>query len=181
MQPVPLQIRPAEPRDAEGLAKVHVESWRAGYAAIVPPSFLSKVNLESRRAHFQIAIDSGKEEPALCEQDGVITGFVTLGRSRDGDAAPGWGEIWGIYVAPAHWRRGVGSALLAWALDLLARRGCRVVTLWVLADNRQARAFYEARGFCADGASKLIDLDFPLRALRYSLGARRPCTSKLLT
>lgn len=59
-----------------------------------------------------------------------------------------------IYVAPEQWGRGTGAALLGRAIDELVGRGWREVTLWVLAANDRARAFYSAFGFEPDGAAK---------------------------
>lgn len=58
-------------------------------------------------------------------------------------ARPGW--IDQLYVATPHRRSGLGSLLLADALD--EQRGA--VRLWVFARNAAARHFYESRGFHA--------------------------------
>jgi 3-methyladenine DNA glycosylase AlkD/GNAT superfamily N-acetyltransferase len=110
----------------------------------------------------------GKEETCVAERGGEVLGFVTLGACRDADVDPQRvGEIWGIYLAPQHWRQGAGSRLCRFAEQLLASRGCFEVKLWVLAGNDRARRFYEAMGFVADGAVKVLDLDAALEAVRY--------------
>ena len=43
---------------------------------------------------------------------GEVLGLVNTGPSRDADGLSSTIEIWAIYVAPEHWRRGVGSAVL---------------------------------------------------------------------
>lgn len=43
-------------------------------------------------------------------------------------------------------RAGIGSALFARAMGHVRERGLHGVALWVLAANRGAKAFYEARG-----------------------------------
>jgi len=35
------------------------------------------------------------------------------------------------------------------------------------ADNRRAREFYRVMGFAPDGATKMLDLSVPLKAVRY--------------
>ena len=57
-----------------------------------------------------------------------------------------------LYIEPSRWRAGVGRALLAEALARLRAAEWSEVTLWVLAGNSPARAFYERFGFAADGA-----------------------------
>jgi GNAT superfamily N-acetyltransferase len=55
-------------------------------------------------------------------------------------------------VHPDAWRTGIGRALMDVALGDLRAAGWRWVTLWVLAENQQARAFYARFGFPPDGA-----------------------------
>jgi GNAT superfamily N-acetyltransferase len=64
-------------------------------------------------------------------------------------------EIAAIYVTPDVWRTGVGTALLDAALTETRARGCKSMTLWVLADNHRARDFYARFGFTPDGAAML--------------------------
>lgn len=77
------------------------------------------------------------------------------------------GEIWGIYLAPLYWRKGIGTALCPYKERLLKKRRYRSATLWVFASNQQARRFYEAMGFKADGATRTLNLGAPLQAVRY--------------
>ncbi len=68
---------------------------------------------------------------------------------------------------PEHWRKGIGITLCKQSESMLASRGYSVATLWVLEANDQARRFYEAMGFRVDGASKILNLGAPLKAVRY--------------
>jgi ribosomal protein S18 acetylase RimI-like enzyme len=77
-------------------------------------------------------------------------------------------------VHPDVVRAGHGTALLAAALGQAAERGYQQTTLWVLASNAVARAFYERRGFVADGVTKDDDRgDFSLHEVRYVGGVAR--------
>ena len=70
------------------------------------------------------------------------------------------GEIWALYVAPEHWRQGVGLALWDGARDGLKDEGCTQVTLWVLLQNERALEFFEhAAGFKRD-MTTLKSVDF---------------------
>jgi GNAT superfamily N-acetyltransferase len=53
----------------------------------------------------------------------------------------------GLYVIPEEWGGGVAATLHDAALDRLREDGCAEARLWVLEDNRRARAFYERRGW----------------------------------
>ena len=85
----------------------------------------------------------------VCEDDGRVVGFVSLGDSRD---EPGKGELYAIYVVSEAWGSGAGPALMARALDAL--RGYPSATLWVLDDNPRARRFYEREGWILDGGRR---------------------------
>jgi GNAT superfamily N-acetyltransferase len=164
-----LSIRRAAPDDATALARVHVDSWRAAYRGLVPDSRLDGLDYERRATRFrERLLDKGPSETYVIERDGEIFGFVTLGACRDPDVEPERvGEIWGIYLAQQHWRQGTGTLLCRFAEQVLASRGYGEIKLWVLAGNSRARRFYEAMGFKADGASKMLDLGAPLEAVRY--------------
>lgn len=77
--------------------------------------------------------------------DGVIVGFATL-QVLDQRA---W-ELEDLFVAPAHMRRGIATAL---AEDLVSRAGRTVDRIEVTA-NPHAMAFYRSVGFVDDGVSE---------------------------
>lgn len=84
-----------------------------------------------------------------------MVGFCAVGTpTRDADAGSRVAEIGAIYVDPDVWRAGVGRALMDVALANLQAADWHAVTLWVLADNHQARDFYAQFGFEPDGAEK---------------------------
>ena len=109
------------------------------------------------------------EETYIFERNGEVFGFLTLGGCRDTDVDQRMtGEIWGIYLAPSHWRQGIGTVLCRYGERILKSRGYRLATLWVFSGNDQAKRFYEAMGFLPDGRSKEIDWGTLLTAVRYS-------------
>lgn len=148
-----MQIAPASHEDLEAVARVHVLSWQGAYADVLPPAYLASLSVERRASGWRQVLAQGTSELLVARQGDEIAGFVSCGRSRDQDAAAGTGEIWAIYVAPRHWSTGVGKALWLAARERLAAMGCSTVTLWVLAGNARAIAFYQAQGFAIDAAS----------------------------
>ena len=163
-----MDFRRATPRDAAGLAKVHVDSWHAAYREMLPESAVKGFTREWRTEGFRESIAAESEDTYVAEEHGEIVGFLTLGACRDSDLDPRTtGEIWGIYVASNHWRRGIGAYLCRHGESMLAARGYTEAVLWVFDANVQARRFYEAMGFEAHGASKEVNWGVPLKAVRY--------------
>jgi ribosomal protein S18 acetylase RimI-like enzyme len=163
-----MNLRRAIPDDATALAHVHVDSWRAAYRGLVPDEFLDSLDYCQRSLRFRESLATGSGETYLAEKDGEPFGILTVGACRDADLdRVTAGEIWGIYLAPQHWRKGLGRALFQRAEQMLQARGYTLATLWVLEGNQQARRFYEAMGFETDGASRVLNLGAPLKAIRY--------------
>ena len=149
-----MQVRTATAADAEQIARIHVETWRAAYHGQIPDRVLDALNVEDRAAFWNKRLAEPEGSVFVAEGDGVI-GFCDLVRSRDEDANPqAVGEIVAIYVLSQHWRKGAGRALCDCALAEARRRGFEEVTLWVLASNDRAKRFYEAMGFRLDGVAK---------------------------
>jgi len=164
-----MNIRPARVDDAPVLARVHVDSWRAAYRELVPESSLQGFSYQWREECFRESLATGAEETYVVQLDQEIVGFLTLDAARDPDLdASRTGEIWGIYISPDYWRRGIGKRLAEEAEKILKSRGYEHAVLWVLEGNQQARRFYEAMGFGLDGESKDIDWGTPLKAVRYA-------------
>jgi GNAT superfamily N-acetyltransferase len=110
----------------------------------------------------------------LAEEEGELLGFTACGESRDPDAGETTGEVRTLFVAAGGWGRGVGTALVAAALDDLRVRGLSEVTVWSFADNERANRFYEARGFSPDGTERTEDVWAGIREVRYRRGLGKP-------
>ena len=81
--------------------------------------------------------------------DGDGLGFAAV--------SPPW--LNGLYVRPEAWGTGVAERLHARAVETLRAAGVETARLWVLAENRRARRFYERRGWSADGTTR--DVPYP--------------------
>jgi len=161
-------LRVATPDDAASLAGVHVASWRAAYAGIVPEKVLEERDVAYRTVRLRTFLASAEAETYIAEQERRIAGFMTIGPSRDrDDDASRTGEIWGIYLHPSSWRMGIGTTLCRAEEEILCERGLQACTLWVLEKNDVAQAFYRAMGFRPDGATKGLTIGVDLTAIRY--------------
>jgi len=103
----------------------------------------------------------------LAEEESELLGFASCGESRDPDAGDNIGEVRNLFVVAGGWRRGVGGALMAAALEDMRERGYSEATVWSFAANVRANAFYESVGFTRDGAQKTEDAWAHLLEVRY--------------
>ena len=86
--------------------------------------------------------------------DGRLVGVVGLQRERHRKLSHK-AFVWGVYVAPAFRKRGLGRRLLRAALDhAAAMPGLRQVSLGVNVANSAAIALYESLGFQPYGIEK---------------------------
>ena len=103
----------------------------------------------------------------VAEEDGELLGFTACGESRDEDAGAETGEIRTFFVHPGSWRRGVGRALMAAALEDLRGRGHAEGTVWSFAGNTRANGFYSKQGFGRDGAGRTEEVWAHIPEVRY--------------
>lgn len=140
-------LREAELGDAEAIARVHVETWRAAYAGVVPDHYLIGMSVEGQSFQWKKLLRRPAERhlTLVAEVPGVgIVGFGSAGQARS-RPPPATGEIYTLYVATDWQGRGIGRALLQALLGRLARQGHAAAYLWVLAAN-PSRFFYERVG-----------------------------------
>lgn len=151
-----MQIRPATPDDAHGIAVVHVRAWQEAYRGLMPQPVLDELSIAEREAGWaRILADSDRpSQTIVAERDGAIAGWASFGAARDAEA-PGSGELWGIYAHPDAWSTGVGHALITAVENALREDGHETAYLWVLDGNERAASFYERHGWASDGARKV--------------------------
>ena len=122
-------IRPATMADLPRIAEIEVFNYRLNFYPIFRSDEfyfgeMTVPNLMQARADFIPDI--------LVYDDGVVKGFLHFG----GD------EVRRLYVEPVLQGRGIGAALLEYAI-----RELHVTRLWALEKNPRAIAFYQRHGF----------------------------------
>lgn len=94
----------------------------------------------------------------VADDDGAVVGVTQgmPGRAGDGagDVVPGLCHLSLVFVRPQRWGEGIGTALVAAALDEARRRGYQRLQLWTHADNERALALYTRQGLRPTGRSK---------------------------
>ncbi len=139
-------FRLAGPSDAAAIAALHADSWRRHYRGAYSDAFLDGDVAVDRLAVWTDRL--GRPDPGSCtilaEDERGLLGFAHTVFDED----PTWGGLLdNIHVAHSHQRRGVGSGLLARTAKAVDDRHQQTgLYLWVLEQNIDAQAFYEARG-----------------------------------
>jgi len=136
-------VRIASIADAGGIARVHIASWQVAYEGVFSHDFLGSLDLDIRTGWWEALLLREERITFVADSEEVVVGFSLIGPSEDA----GWGEVFAIYVDPAHWARGIGRKLLTASEVQLAEDGFERALLWVLQGNDRARAFYERQGW----------------------------------
>jgi GNAT superfamily N-acetyltransferase len=165
---VSFELRLATSDDSEGIADVQIAAWQAAFLPLLPPDFAMPPREQFLLMGERALAEAGLER-IVAVADGDIIGLLSLGPSRDEDAAPEVGEVRALFVHPDHWRGGVGSALVSTALGRLRQAGFVAATLWSFRDNGRANAFYERQGFAPDGAAQANENFGQTAEIRYRL------------
>lgn len=160
-------VREAVTSDAEGVARVHVDSWRETYSGVLDDRFFSE-DAFTRRLRFWSRYLSLWPRPgrmSVAIQDEKIIGFANAGAAAGPDAEHGFIparplHLFSIYLLAAAHSSGAGQALH----DAVV--GNEPAQLWVLRGNARAIAFYTRNGFAFDGIEYTDPADPNLVELR---------------
>ena len=159
-------IRRAQIEDANRLAEIHIFGWRAAYREIVSDQYLfSKLSVIKRAESFRKVIEENSEETFVCDEDGIIKAFMTIGKCRNSDK-PNSFELWGLYVDPCFKRNGIGKKMLSFCETEAKERGFLENCLWVFNSNKNSIVFYEKMGYSPDGKKEIIEY-FKAIEMRY--------------
>lgn len=154
-------LRPASHQDAEPLARLGRESFCAAFEHLYDPAdlqaFLTQV-YSVKTVSEEIADPTITHRLAQDKKNGPLTGFVKM-------RAPSWYAehsdaqnpiaLGQLYTAPESTGRGVGAALMDWALEFARQQGHDAIQLSVWAENFGAQRFYQRYGF-----AKTADIEF---------------------
>ncbi|OUE09476.1 N-acetyltransferase [Clavibacter michiganensis] len=142
----PPTVRPAVPDDADGIAEVHIRTWRETYAHLLPASYLDGLDVATRADQWRRSLteDPVDVPPFVALEGDRIVGFALAGPARDEDP-PRPFQLYAINVVASAHGSGAGQALLHAAV------GDSPAYLWAADDNPRAEAFYRRNGFDRDG------------------------------
>ncbi|NMO96435.1 GNAT family N-acetyltransferase [Paenibacillus lemnae] len=132
---------------AQGIAEVHIYSWRTTYKGIVADTYLSSLSVEKRAAGWTSKLNQLNDDEAVyaaLNDEGKVVGFAVGGRCRYKEF-PYDGELYAIYLLEEYQRKGIGKQLFMSVVDDLKQDGCTSMMTWVLQGN-PAMDFYTSLG-----------------------------------
>jgi ribosomal protein S18 acetylase RimI-like enzyme len=141
----PMHVRHATPDDAEAIERIRVETWRATYRGLLPERLIESLQMNPDRRRDRLRATAPEQFCLVAESAGEVIGYAFGGPERSHDADYR-GEVYAIYVLPAHQGKGAGRALVRDSVRELAERGRTSLLIWVLRENAIGRAFYERLG-----------------------------------
>jgi GNAT superfamily N-acetyltransferase len=142
-----IAVRPARAADAAAIAQVRIDAWRATYRGIIPDAYLDAMNLSDSAAFWERIRASGSPHASVyVATDGEdVVGFAAANR-RDPPKLGFDAELSAIYLTARYKRRGIGRRLVSAVAAAQRERGATGLVTWVIAKNKDARAFYESLG-----------------------------------
>ena len=150
-------VRPAEPQEADALARVWYDAGQDAHARILPAELARLRTLES----FRERLIGAMADTRVVGQVGDPRGFCII---KDD-------ELYQLFVDGRSRGAGVATALLADAEDRLWRSGVRTAWLACAIGNDRAARFYEKSGWQRAGVmiNQAVTSEglFPVEVWRY--------------
>lgn len=140
-------IRPADVRDSDAIAHVHVMSWQETYRGIVADEFLDNLSIQRRVEQWTRSLSDPSNtyhRAFVAELDGRVVGFSCYGFPQEMDEEFD-GELYAIYLLKSSQGHGIGRSLFIEAAKGLLELGSSSMLVWVLKEN-PTRSFYEHLG-----------------------------------
>jgi ribosomal protein S18 acetylase RimI-like enzyme len=155
MQASDLEIRRATAEDAAAIGAVFDAAVSAGWSYL---GALAQEPMFTPGDWDRLVADHASPNVLLVCTDpaGQVLGFTAV--------HPEDGEMFLLFVDPAHGGRGIGRALLSAAHDALRAAGCAEAFLFVHEQNERALAVYASAGYNHDGSAR--ESDFRGTAIR---------------
>lgn len=148
-------IKPLNSEDeAKKASKLFQETWQCTYKGILPDKFLAAIPETAWEKRFN---KDDRYNLIFIDDDGKIRGVVSYGNPRD-TSMQGYAELMALYVEPNFQGHNVGKILLNAAENELKKMGYNKFYLWCLAENENAKGFYEHFGWHDATKVKFIEI-----------------------
>lgn len=141
-------IRKASPIDYLDIASIHLTSWHAAYADLLPESYREQKNNLADKTKMWKALLSHSNVMVWIAYDEKHSNLGFIGYFAQNNDY----EITTLYVLPEHQGLGIGAKLMQISVQqILASASHANFYLWVLENNTPAIRFYEKLNFVPNG------------------------------
>lgn len=159
-----VSVRPAGAADVAEIARIQVETWRIGYADVLPQAVLDALTVDAAVAAWHDAVTNPptpRHRVFVAMEQQWLVGFAAATpdeQGEDGDPDPAATLAIGPLLVEPRWgRRGHGSRLLAATIDTARGDGVTRAVTWIPEDDRASREFYVSAGWAPDGLARALD------------------------
>lgn len=146
-------MRLAVPSDAEAVARVQRETWRAAYAALLPPEALA-VEVDALAAAWSQSLSappSPRHRLLVALEAGEVVGLAASEPADDS------AELTALLVEPRWGRRGHGSRLLAATVDHWREDRVPLGTTWVFDSDEVVSDFLRSAGWAPETLARTLE------------------------
>ena len=169
-----VSVRPATDADVDEIARIQIDTWRTGYAELLPASVLESLQVDAAAGMWRAAVTSPPSPRhrvlVALEQDWRV-GFVAVSPADDlqpddpdQDTTAAIGPL---LVEPRWGRRGHASRLLAAAVEFARGDAMTRAIAWIPEGDTASREFLLSAGWQPDGLARALDTgDGELREVR---------------
>jgi GNAT superfamily N-acetyltransferase len=161
-----IRIRRARWHEHGLLTQIERSASKAALGHVFPPEEYPYPTAAVRRRWRRLLRDRSVHVRILEEFD-IPVGLVAFESA---------GTLHHLAVAPQYARRGYGALLLEYATQEMFDSGAQRATLWVLVENRDARAFYRSQGW--EDTMERGDCEFPPYPREMQLARANPAAPR---
>lgn len=152
-----IEIRKANPEEAEKIIDIHIEVWNSTYKDLIPQEIIDKLQYkdEERIISKQKSIRE-KNNTFVALVDGKIVGFNTYGKTKKA-SYPNAGEIYAGYILDGYQGLGIGRKLAIACMQELLNEGYTELVTACL-DGNPSNEFHKSLGGILVGQFKFEPL-----------------------
>jgi GNAT superfamily N-acetyltransferase len=159
-----VSVRPARPDDVGEIARIQIDTWRTGYADLLPGPVLESITTDTAKAAWSDAVSappSPRHHVFVALEKDWRVGFAAAAPADDLQADDPEPEstiaIGPLLVEPRWGRRGHGSRLLAASMDHARTDGMTRAIAWIPEGDIASREFFVSAGWAPDGFARALD------------------------
>jgi len=159
------EVRPAQPSDAEEIARIQRLTWRAAYAGLLGAEAIDALDAADLEGTWTETIEYPDSRVYLAVEGSFTVGYCVAGPAPQDEAAAADGSlpvdppglIAALVVEPRWGRRGHGGRLLGTAAADLREDGLGRGIAWVAQSDHATLGFYRRAGWNPDGTVRTLD------------------------